>query len=175
MRRWLVAVGFAVLLVPCAGSVQAADGQRRDPLTVFVFGLKIDGLGLEQDMAFFRSVGGLQIETAVVEVEEGGFNSVKKLPGRTKFGNLILTRAFHGEDGKDPIQQWIRAVEGGQNLRKKLTLTYYRKDLTEAAHYELFECFPVRWEVSELDASKNEIAIESIEIAHEGLVMIPPK
>ena len=48
-------------------------------------------------------------------------------------------------------------------------ITMFDRDGTQVASWTFSNGFPVKWELSELDASKNEVTIESIEIAHEGL------
>src|SRR5437773_645628 len=140
MRRSLVAAFVVGVALPCAGSALAADAQKPPPVVVD-FTVKIEGLGLDQDVAFFRSCGGLKVETEVVEVREGGVNdSTHKLPGRTKWANIVLTRRFRGELANEPVLQWTRATESGQTVRKNITVTLFRKDGTEAAHYHLFDC-----------------------------------
>ena len=78
----------------------ADSGTRRDPLTTFLFGLKIPDLGLDHSdgTAFFRSVGGLKTDTEVVDYYEGGVTAfTRKVIGVTKWSNIILKQGFTGD------------------------------------------------------------------------------
>jgi phage tail-like protein len=167
MRAWIVAGALALLVLPCA-STGLADS-RRDPLPAFLFSLKIEGVDAAAT-GFFKSVGGLEMETEVVEFEEGGDDDlVRKLPGRRKFGDLVLERPFAGELPDDPVQDWVRALEAGEDVRKDVTISLLDRNGTEVARYDFFEAWPSKWELCGLDSDKGGVVVEKITIAVERI------
>ncbi len=143
---------------------------RKDPLPAFCFRVSISGVGIDGE-AFFKSVGGLKAETEVVDFRAGGVNhSTYKLVGATKWPNLVFKRGFSGADG---IIKWRNTwLNGGTEkvTRAKITITQLDTQLQPRFEWVFREGWPCKWELSEFDASKNEVAIETLEIAHHGLV-----
>ncbi len=107
--------------------------QRNDPYKSFNFRVEIDGIA----HAAFSEVTGLESETAVIEYRAGGENVVRKLPGLTKFGNIVLRR---GDDKRNEVVRW-----------------------------NFHDGWICKWDGPAFNARSNEVAIETIEIAHEGL------
>jgi len=139
-------------------------GTRRDPLPVFCF--KVD-LGSNME-AFFKSVSGLRYETEVISVREGGANDTTfQLVGATKWSNLVLKNGFTNNSALLKWrEEWIR---GNKRTRLSGTITQLDTALKPQAEWRFFRAWPCKWELSELDASKSELAIETLELAHEGL------
>ncbi len=139
-------------------------GTRKDPLTTFLFGLKIADLGVDykEGTAIFRSVSGLKTDTEVVDYQEGGVTTfMRKIIGFTKWSNIILRQGFTG----DPkLWEW-------RHNPRRCNGTIYQlgAELKPVCRWEFRNGYPVKWEGPDFDAGKNELAIESIEIAHEGL------
>lgn len=153
MRRWLAVVVF--VLVAASG---ARAQTRTDPAPAFIFRVEINGVTM-----FFRSVSGLGAETEVVELREAGSNVIHKVPGARKWPNLVLKQGF---TGSSLFYDWFMS---GTRVSGKITILDAR--LMEVATFQFKNGFPAKWIGPELDASKNEIAIETLEIAHDGLVM----
>ncbi len=157
--------------------------KRRTPFGAYYFEVEIQGTVYP-----FKTCSGLKIEQAVVEVEEGGFNStVHKLPGRTKYANIVLKMGFCGADSPlyglkklfmndAPIgsaEQKSQANRGWQ-APKRFSGTITQKGPNGSEAKWMFRNgWITKWEGPDLDAGKNEVSIESIEIAHEGLYMMP--
>jgi len=145
--------------------------QRRDPLPAFCF--KVDlAIGDATTSAFFKSVSGLSYEADVVEVREGGVNdTVWKLVGPMKWKNLVLKQGFTVVQGNvSDLLTWREDWMTGANMnRVNGTITILDTALNAMAVWRFNRGWPVKWELGELDASKNELAIETLEIAHEGL------
>lgn len=141
--------------------------QRKDPLPVFCFKVQIDGLGSE---VFFKSVGGLRYETEVVPVREGGQNATTfQLVGATKWSNLVLKQGFTRDSGSTGLLAWRESWIGKAGVRKGGKIIQLDTALNEKASWSFFRGWPLKWEIGEFDASKNELSIETLEIAHEGL------
>jgi len=119
--------------------------------------------------AYFRSVSGLSIEIEVVEFREGGIGDVHKLPGRVKYPNLVLKQGF---SGASELQKWAFRIAAGQFEHKNATIVISDQKNQVIVRYALTNGWPTKWEGPEFDASSNEVAIETIEIAHEGLRLV---
>jgi phage tail-like protein len=158
--------------------------QRRTPFGAYYFEVEIQG-----QVYPFKSCSGLKIEQAVVELEEGGFNgTVHKLPGRTKYANIVLKMGFCGADS--PLYALKKLFQNDAPLKsseeksdaakgwqapKRFSGTITQKGPNGAEAKWMFRGgWICKWEGPDLDAGKNEISIETIEIAHEGLAMMPP-
>ncbi len=146
--------------------MSASPGERRDPLTTFLFGLTITDLGIERSTAFFKSVSGLKAETEVIDYHEGGLNGYpRRLVGMTKWPNIVLKQGFTGDL---KLYNWFNL---GTPKRVDGTIFLLGHNLEPVRSWKFSKGFPVKWEGPDLDASKNELAIETIEIAHEGWVL----
>ena len=143
---------------------QAQGTTRNDPLPVFCFKVEL-GMGGE---AFFKSVGGLRYEMETLPVKEGGQNATTyQLVGAVKWSNIVLKRGFT-KDSK--LIAWRQEWLGGKMTRIEAgKITLLDTALKPQAEWTFFRGLPIKWEISEFDASKSELAIETLEIAHEGL------
>jgi len=130
--------------------------------------LEIDGI----TEGIFREVTGLDSETEVIEHRVTGKNGnliVQKIPGALKWSNITMKRGIT-DDRK--LHDWRKQIEDGQieQARKNGTITCYAPDLkTEVAKYTFKRGWPCKWVGPALDATKNELAIEELTLAHEGL------
>ena len=152
-----------------------APTERHDPLTVFCFKVSIDSIAAESDgaVAFFRSVGGLKMESEMVKHKEGGRNhAVRQLVGPTTWANIVLKRGFTG----DPTfvkwrESWLKE-DSAVLTRVSGTITQLDSSCGAAkVKWRFHRGWPIRWEGPAFDASKSEVSIETIEIAHEGLYL----
>ena len=144
----------------------ANPGNRRDPLPVFCFAIDIEGM-----QAFFKSVSGLKFETEAIPVREGGVNDTTfMLVGATKWSPIVLKNGFTA--GSDLIkwrEEWVR---GNKMTRRRGVITMFDTARQPKQKWEFVRGWPTKWELAELDASKSELAIETLEITHEGLKSI---
>ena len=144
----------------------ASAGTRKDPLTTFLFGLKIPDLTLDHNdgTAFFKSIGGLKFDTDCQDYMEGGVTAfTRKVIGVTKWANIVLKQGFTGDN---KLWNW-------RTTPKRVDGTIYQlgPELKCMCRWEFKKGYPVKWEGPDFSADKNELAIETIEIAHEGLEM----
>lgn len=137
--------------------------QRHDPYKAFNFRVEIEGIA----RAAFSEVGGLESETAVIEYRVGGEpRTVRKLPGLTKYANIVLRRGIT----QDPeLWNWRQSVVRGNVDRRNGSIFLLDDDGTEVVRWNFFQGWIAKWEGPALNAKANEVAIETIEIAHEGL------
>jgi phage tail-like protein len=143
-----------------------AGPQRDDPYKAFSFLVEIDGIA----RAAFSEVSGLESETAVVEYRMGGEpTTVRKLPGLTKYANIVLRR---GVTKDDELWNWRKAVVDGNVDRRNGSITLLDDSHNEVVRWNFYNGWPSKWEGPALDAKANEVAIETLEIAHEGLELV---
>src|SRR5512134_735303 len=137
---------------------------RNDPYKNFSFLVEIDGVA----SAGFASVSGLAAEAEVIEYREGAdrLTSSRKLPGRVRYPNVTLRR---GLTTNRDLWEWWKTVRDGTLQRRTVVITLLDDAREPVLRWRLREAWIAGIEFSELDTSKNEIAIETIEIAHEGL------
>jgi OOP family OmpA-OmpF porin len=149
------------------------------PFPAFHFAVEINGVAYP-----FKSVSGLKIETSVVELEEGGFNATtRKLIGRTKFPNIVLKKGVLSGDSdlyKLKLRNMKDTAASASSSTTSAWVTPDRFSGTvtqmgpEGSNIKWFfsGAFISKWEGPDFDATKNEISVESIEISHNGLVML---
>jgi phage tail-like protein len=135
---------------------------RGDPYGAFNFLVQIDGI----DVAGFSEVSGLESTVGVIEYRNGSDTTVRKLPGLTKYTNLVLER---GVTLSRDLWNWHKAILDGQIDRRSVTVTLLN-EAREAVHrFTLRNAWPCRWSGPHFDASRSAVAIETLEICHEGL------
>jgi phage tail-like protein len=164
-RVWAGRLRAAVAIAAIGGVVANGQNQRRDPLGAYYFQVELGG----QQTGFFRSVSGLKSETEVIDYREGGNNDViRKLAGATRYANIRLTRPFTGDRS---LYDWYATIQKPNPSRIDGRITMFDRQGTKIATWEFTNGFPAKWEGPDFDASTNEVAIETIEIAHEGLTL----
>lgn len=142
-------------------------GSRTDPLTGYHFYLELDGLVEAQ----FRECSGLDSESNIIEFKEagkGGVTVIKKVPGELKWSNIVLKR---GVTGDMKLWEWRKQVEDGDvdKARKNGSIVLYDQRNSEIARYNFEAGWPSKITGPQLNANNNDIAIEEVTIAHEGL------
>ena len=137
---------------------------RRDPFKSYSFLVEIDGIA----SAAFKSVSGLGAEAEVIEYREGSdpVSSSRKLPGRVKYPNVTLKR---GITASRDLWQWWKTVADGNVQRRNVAIVLLDDARTPVLRWLLRNAWVAKIEASELEAAKNEFAVESVELAHEGL------
>ena len=131
-------------------------------LTSYFFAVELDGI----ESAHFRKCCGLEAETEVIEIEEGG-GGVHRFKGRTRFPNLVLEQVICDND---ELLKWFRNWLEGKTERKSGSVVLYDLEYNEIQRWNFFRAFPCRWVGPKLDCKmRDTLAVERIEIAHEGL------
>jgi phage tail-like protein len=136
--------------------------QRNDPYKAFNFLVEIDNIA----HAVFSEVTGLESETAVIEYRAGNENVVRKLPGLTKFGNITLKRGIT-QDAE--LWNWRKSVVDGNIDRRNGSIVLLDDSRNQVVRWNFHNGWICKWEGPALSAKSNEVAIETMEIAHEGL------
>jgi phage tail-like protein len=119
--------------------------------------------------AVFTEVSGLQVETTVTEYEEGGNNGfVHRLPGRTKVGNITLKR---GIAGSNEFFKWSVQIAQGKITRRNISVRMFDAEGKELTRWEFVNAYPVKWIGPQFASSGAATAIETLELAHDGMIL----
>jgi phage tail-like protein len=103
----------------------------------------------------------------VIEYREGGENTtVRKLPGMTTYNNITLQRGV--TDDMD-LYQWHRQAIQGNVERKNGSIVLLDRSGQEVARWNFVRAWPTKWTGPSLNAEGTEVAIDSFELAHEGV------
>lgn len=136
------------------------------PLAKFSFEVDWGGTKLG-----FTEVTGMQIETDVTEYRHGAspdFSKIK-MPGLRKFSNITLKRGnFKGDN---EYYTWLNSINLNTVERRSVTISLLDETGAPAITWKVKNAFPVKLQATDLKADASEVAIETLEIAHEGLTI----
>jgi phage tail-like protein len=140
-----------------------ANSSRNDPYKSFNFILEIEGVS----SAGFTECSGLSTETTIIEYREGSDKGgVRKLPGMHKVSDITLKR---GLTSNRELWGWRKAIMNGEIDRRNGAIILLADDRTEVARFKFRQGWPSKWVGPTLNAKASEVAIETLEITHEGL------
>jgi phage tail-like protein len=145
----------------------ANSATRVDPLRGFNFRVEIDSTTI----AAFSEVSGLTAEGDSVDYREGvdGVNSVRKLVGLRKYGVITLKRGYTKDS---TLWDWYAAVATGQGVvRRSGSIVLRDETQKDVLFFNFTNAFINKIEGPHMTASGNEIALESAELVHEGLMI----
>lgn len=136
------------------------------PLPKFSFSVTVDGTVMS-----FQEVTGLEVEAQVIEYRAGdskGFSTIK-MPGIQKSGNVTLKKGVFAKD--NALWTWFK--QNTLNTIKRTTVVISLLDQTGKATmvWTLANAWPTKITSTDLKADGNEVAVETLELAHEGLTI----
>ena len=143
-------------------------GTLTDPFGNYAFVVEIDGI----DRGAFQEVSGFDSTIDVIEHREGGENTtVRKLPGMTKYSNLVLK---WGITDDMTLYNWHRdTVNGRPNFRRNGSIILRDRQQNEVARWDFVRAWPTKYDGPDLNAEGTDVAIETLELAHEGITRVP--
>jgi phage tail-like protein len=128
-----------------------------------VFALQID----DTTAGYFLGCSGIRAEYETYPYGEGGLNTfVHQLQGRKRYGNITLTR---GVTSDKKLLEWFMKPKERES-RGSVTINLLNNDLTSVQTWAFAAAWVVRYSGPEMSAASSGQAIETLEIAHEGLV-----
>jgi phage tail-like protein len=135
---------------------------RPDPYRGFRFRIEVQGTQL----GGFQSVNGLERDTKIEPYREGGINDFEhQLIVQTTYPPLVLKRGL-----VDPeLWAWHQDVIDGAVEKKTVSIVLLDEAGAEAWRWMCLDAFPSKWSGSELDATSNTVATETVELVHHGL------
>jgi phage tail-like protein len=139
-------------------------GARNDPYRGFNFRLEVDGLTI----ASFSEASGLVAEGDPVDYREGAdmVNSVRKLTGLRKYQNIVLKRGY--TQNKE-LWAWYRNIANGDQDRRNGSIVLMDEAHKDVLRWNFRNAWLNKVEGPSFNASGNEVAMESIELVHEGV------
>lgn len=138
-------------------------GERKDPYRSFRFRVEIEGI----TQAGFREVSGFDASLDVVEYREGNQEiTPRKLPGLAKYSNITLKWGV--TDSMD-MYKWIEDAIAGTVERKTVTIIAINETGDDVATWQVIEAWPTKYTAADFNATASEVAIETLELAHEGM------
>lgn len=154
-----------------AGRPRVVTSERNQPVTTIIslyFRVKIEGV----DLGSFTKCEGLGCEMTVMQREEGGVNDfVHQLPGRMKFSNITLTRPVSKENqaASQNVAKWLASVAA------KPKRTTAQIEALDPVGQPLFSwslngVIPVKWKGPSFDVESAKVAVETLELAHNGFL-----
>ena len=134
------------------------------PYRNFRFRLEIDGL----DAGSFSEVSGFDATMDVVEYRAGDDPAITptKLPGLIKYGNITLK---WGSSETMVLYDWPIDLTEGTLEKQTVTPTALDEEGSPAASWRCINAWPVKYTAPDFNGTSSEVAIETIELAHEGL------
>ncbi|RPI37758.1 MAG: phage tail protein [Nitrospiraceae bacterium] len=137
---------------------------RKDPYRQFRFRVEIDGI----TQAGFSECSFADTTTDPVEYREGDeLPTVRKLSGLTKFGNITLK---WGITDTMEIYNWRQQIidTGAEGARKNMSIILVDEAGSDKARWNITRAWPTKYDPPDFSAKGNEVAIETLEIVHEG-------
>jgi phage tail-like protein len=119
----------------------------------------------------FTEVSGLDITTEVIEYREGSSPEYSKIkmPGQRKFSNITLKRGTFKSDNE--FYKWFNTVSLNTIERRNLTVALLNENHEPVIVWKIKNAWPTKVTPTDLKADGNDVAVESIELAHEGLTI----
>jgi phage tail-like protein len=116
----------------------------------------------------FQEVTGLTMETQFIEYRAGNdpMYITQKMPGLKKHGTITLKKGVF--KGDDSFWEWFQGVQTDKERRETIIIKLLDEEQSPVVVWTVNRAFPVKVTGPDLKADANEVAIESIEIAHEG-------
>jgi phage tail-like protein len=139
---------------------------RKDPFRGSRFLLEIDGIV----QAGFSEVTIPDTTAEPIEYRYGSDPpTMRKIPGLIKYSNVVLK---WGITDSMEIFNWYKNIVDGKIAisRKNLSILVLDEKGNEAARWNFIQCWPTKYDAPDLNAKNNEIAIETLEIANEGMI-----
>ncbi len=138
---------------------------RKDPLRGFRFLVEIDGIV----QAGFQEVTVPESAQDPIEYREGTDRpTVRKIPGLIKYGNVVLK---WGATDSLELSNWRKMVEDGKmgEARRSMAIIVLDEEGNEGARWVFIDAWPTKYGAPDVKGTGNDIAIETLEIAHEGM------
>jgi phage tail-like protein len=138
-------------------------GDRKDPYRAYNFLVEVDGI----TRAGFRECSGLDTSQDPIDYREGTDPlTTRRLPGLVKYSNITLKWGITDTE----LWDWRQSAMEGKVERKNGSIVLLDDTGAEALRWNFREGWPSKWTGPTFNATSNEVAIETLEIVHEGVL-----
>ena len=136
------------------------------PLPKFHFRVEWGGTNIG-----FSEVSGLNVENKVIEYRDGASPEYSKLkmPGMREFSNITMKRGVF--KGDNEFFKWLNTISLNTVERRDITISLLNESHEPVVVWKVRNAFPTKVQSTDLKADGSEVAIEQVEIAHEGLTI----
>ena len=143
-----------------------ATGTRNDPYRAFNFRIEIDNL----TVGAFSECSGLSSDGDAVDYREGTDIplNVRKLVGLRKYANVVLKRGY---TQNTELWDWYTNIVNGVPDRRNGTIILMDEARNDVLRWNIENAWINKIEGPSFKANGNEIAMESVELVHEGLTL----
>jgi phage tail-like protein len=116
----------------------------------------------------FKQASGLDSSTAATKYREGTDATLgsRQLPGMLSFSNITLQRGITDDHA---LWDWRAGVAAGTPTRRTISIILRDDAGNEKIRWNIKNCWPTKWTGPSFDASSDAVAIEQLELAHEGI------
>ena len=148
----------------------AEDGSAKSenvwPMPKFYFEVKWDSAVVK-----FQKVSGLDVENEPIEYRSGDSPVFSKIsmPGMLKYSRITMEKGVFTKDNQ--MWDWFNEIKMNTIKRKPITISLLDESGAPTMVWTLANAFPAQISGTDLNAEGNEVAIEKIEIQHEGLTV----
>lgn len=142
---------------------------RDNPYAGYNFELVITGISDDGKAVkgSFAEVSGLEVDVSPIDYRNGSEDiRVRKIPGLKKYNAITLKRGLIGDLA---LWNWIRLAMQGLVKRTEAAIVLLDEGRREVMRWNLTRAWPSKWTGPGLNAKNNEIAMETLELSHEGL------
>ncbi len=119
----------------------------------------------------FTEVSGLDITTEVIDYRDGASPEYTKIkmPGQRTFSNITLKRGTFAGDNE--FYAWFNTVNLNQIERRDLTISLLNESHEPVVVWKVKNAWPSKVTPTDLNSDGNEVALETLELVHEGLTI----
>ncbi|MFO5437505.1 MAG: phage tail protein [Dolichospermum sp.] len=137
-----------------------------DPYSGYNFWVEWDGI----IHAGFRECSGLTATRAAGTYREGTDKTLtqRQIPGLNSYGNISLKR---GITDNQELWKWHKTLQDGTAERRNVSIILADDQGQEKIRWHLENCWPTTWNAPDFNATSDEVAIETLELVHEGITV----
>jgi phage tail-like protein len=123
----------------------------------------------------FQEVSGMDVENQIIEYRKSNSKefSVEKMPGIVKYGNITMKRGVFLNDYT--FWQWHKEISMNKVVRRDILIKLLDEEGGVTMQWKLFNAWPTKITSTDLKSDGNEVAVDTIEIAHEKLTINQPE
>lgn len=145
-------------------TAHAARTASLDPLQKYRFRVTIPGIPAEVG---FQKASGLNLEIGVAEYAEGGYSYTHKLPGKPKVGEVTLEQGAFSSDTDISSMQLVKDTLTKPDFRSTVIIEHLDRFGNPGRVFKLAEAWASKWEGSDLDATSDDAAIDTLTLQFE--------
>jgi len=137
---------------------------RKDPFCGYNFAVELDGI----TRMGFKQCSGLDSSTTATKYREGTDPTLapRQIPGMLSFSHITLQRGITDDHA---LWDWRQSVAAGKIVRRTISIILRDDSGNERIRWNIKNCWPNKWTGPTFDATSDAIAIETLELTHEGV------